>query len=199
MEEEKELTTKDFITCEFCKEYQGTPNQVKGHRIHCRSNPAREKQVEVEPTTTEGTPLEKKPPSPVETRDRRDSDRKKRIPFGVPSRRLKAPEGDGFQYRVFNDNWHKEPGRINRALEAGYEVVDDFKSLAVGTNDDGSAIKGVLMRIPKELYDEDQKLKMREIDNVDKAIKGGTIEQQASDKRYIPQGIKIWSNQNESG
>lgn len=184
MEENQEKQEEERIVCGICGEYSGNKRQVSMHKIHCKGKVYAES-----PTETRQIPARETP----------KTNRKERIPFGVPKRKLNAPEGDGYQYRVFNDNWAKEPGRIQRALNAGYEKVDNFEPLAVGTNDDGSPIKGILMRIPKELYDEDQKLKLKEVDRVDQAIRGGTIEKKQDDIRYIPQGIKIWSNQNENG
>ena len=53
-------------------------------------------------------------------------------------------------------------------MAAGYEVVEDDRSGGnVGTNDDGSEIKGVLMRIPEKWYKEDQGKKARELDKID--------------------------------
>lgn len=184
MELNQEKQPEEKITCEFCGEYSGDKRQVNMHRIHCKSKPSAE------------SPAQEPEQSVI--REKPKINRKERIPFGVPQSKLHSPSGDGYHYRVFNDNWRREPGRIQRALDAGYEVVKNFESLAVGTNDDGSEIKGVLMRIPQELYDEDQKLKQKEVDKVDQAIRGGTIEQQAGDKRYIPQGIRIWSNNREN-
>ena len=113
--------------------------------------------------------------------------RAKRVPFGVPVKRFNAPDDPNYVYRVFNDNWRKEPGRLQRAVMAGYEPVEHERSgEAVGTNEDGSEIKGVLMRIPKELYDEDQELKQQEIDKVDAQIMGGTFKEVP--KQYSPDG-----------
>lgn len=126
-------------------------------------------------------------PTGTEIKETKRLVRKERIPFGVPQRKFKCPEGDGYQYRVFNDNWQKEPGRIQRALDAGYEKVENFEPLPVGTNDDGSPIKGILMRIPKELYEEDQKEKQKQLDLIDAQIQRGNIEGQVGrDGRYIP-------------
>ena len=103
--------------------------------------------------------------------------RKERIPFGTPEQRWAARKEDGFHYRVFNDNWKKEPDRVRRAMAAGYEMVDDDKSgMNVGTNDDGSEIKGVLMRIPMEWYEEDRGKKARELDKIDEQIHGGKFD-----------------------
>uniref|UniRef100_A0A6M3IPC0 Uncharacterized protein n=1 Tax=viral metagenome TaxID=1070528 RepID=A0A6M3IPC0_9ZZZZ len=170
-----------MVTCDLCKTYTGPRMKVRGHRIRCKGLP----QVASE-------------------RDRPAPNRKDRVPFGSPQSRLPGARNDGYHYRLFNDNWNKEPGRIQRALNAGYEVVQDFTAMAVGTNEDGTAIKGVLMRIPKELYEEDQKLKQKEVDLVDQAIRGGKIEKKEGDNRYIPtryvpEGIRIVENQNENG
>lgn len=125
-------------------------------------------------------------------------DRKKRIPFNTKERKYNVPENDGFVYRVFNDNWSVEPGRIQRALRAGYEIVENQEHSAVGTNENGSEIRGVLMRIPKEFYDEDQKAKQKSVDEIDRKIKGGNLEQGNNDIRYSRDGIKIWNNNTEN-
>jgi hypothetical protein len=114
--------------------------------------------------------------------------RKERVPFGVPQQKFGTPPNDGFKYRVFNDNWRKEPGRIQRAMDAGYEKVAEspINGMAVGTNEDGTPINGVLMRIPKEWYDEDQEKKQAEVDKVDQEILKGRFQEGPNDKRYIP-------------
>lgn len=179
--EDQEGKQETKAKCAWC-EYEGDKRQVNMHQLNCKHKPPEQ-------------PKEDKAPE----RERPKVDRKERIPFSIPRRRLNAPSGDGYHYRIFNDNWRKEPGRIQRALEAGYEKVGSFESLSVGTNEDGSEIKGILMRIPQELYEEDQKSKQEEVDKVDEAIRGGKLEEGRNDKRYIPQGIKIYSNQNENG
>lgn len=166
----------EVLTCDKCGLYQGDKNQVRGHKVHCKGKP-------VEPLPVP------EPQSP---------ERRERIPFGVPQRKFSIPPKDGFRYRVFNDNWAKEPDRIKRAMQAGYTRVEGHEPISVGANDDGSSIKGVLMRIPEQFYEEDQKLKQKEPDRIDQAIRGGKLQQQADDKRYIPDGIKIWSSNNEN-
>jgi len=124
----------------------------------------------------------------VEPEPKRDENRKERIPFGAPKQRLTNPGDPNFVYRVFNDNWRREPDRILRAKAAGYEVVEGYDNISVGTNEDGTAIKGVLMRIPKEFYQEDQALKQQENEKVDQEIRRGSFQEKPSDKRYIPPG-----------
>jgi len=178
-------------SCKWCNEYEGSERQVRGHEMRCKMRPQNKKPEAVQP-----------PDVPRETEAKAEPElppkRRERIPFGVPQKKLNAPDDDQFNYRVFNDGWSKEPGRIQRAMNAGYEVVENWPRVAVGTNEDGSAIMGVLMKIPKEWYEEDQKLKQKEVDRVDQAIKTGKIEAKEDDKRYIPDGIKIWSSHNEN-
>ncbi len=123
--------------------------------------------------------------------------REDRVPLGLPDRKWSTPSDDGFHYRVFNDNWQKEPGRIIRARKAGYEIVEGTDHIAVGTNEDGSAIRGVLMKIKQEWYDEDQTEKQKVVDKVDDQIMGGDLEAGKDDKRYSPAGIKITSSHTE--
>lgn len=122
--------------------------------------------------------------------------RKERVPIGVPEKKWSCPVNDGYHYRVFNDNWMTRPGNIQKAKAAGYEFVDSEsdrqKPQIVGTNDNGTAITGYLMRIPQEIFDEDQKAKQKEVDRIDEQIKAGSLQQSAGDRRYIPStGIKI--------
>ena len=121
------MNEEQLFKCDLCNEAEfDNLQKLNVHKVHCRKKTGKLERTE-------------------------------RVPFGVPVKRFNAPEEDGYVYRVFNDNWRKEPGRIERARMAGYETVPHERSgEAVGTNEDGSEITGVLMRIPKELYDEDQ-------------------------------------------
>lgn len=132
-----------------------------------------------------------------ERSDNPSKDREERVPMGLPEKKLSCPSDDGFHYHVFNDNWQKEPGRIQRALRGGYEIVENYEPVPVGTNDDGSGIIGILMKLSHEFYDEDQKAKQKEVDKVDKQIMAGTLQAGADDKRYSPAGIRIWSGKDE--
>lgn len=144
MEEQAE---KEMFKCYICNESEFDSKQkLSVHQTHCKL----------------------KHPDRLE--------RSTRVPFGVPSQRFSVSKEDTakYHYHVFNDNWRKEPGRIQRAMSAGYEVVEHERSGETsGTNDDGSEIKGVLMRIPKEFYEQDQAAKQQEIDKVDEQIYRG--------------------------
>lgn len=119
--------------------------------------------------------------------------RKTRVPFGAPRQKLQVLDQDpDYHYHRFNDNWRKEPDRLVRAKAAGYEIVEGHEPVTVGTNSDGSAVQGVLMRIPKEFHDEDMKSRGAILDQVDEEINRGTFQEKPSDKRYIPEsGIHI--------
>ena len=136
-------------TCETCGVFKyTTEKQLLGHTYHCQKK-----------------------------QGNKEATRKERVPFGKPEQRWGPREPDGFHYRVFNDNWKKEPGRVKRAIAAGYEIVDHEKSgMNVGTNEDGSEIKGVLMRIPDKYYKEDQANKARELDKIDQQIHRGKFD-----------------------
>ncbi len=125
--------------------------------------------------------------------------RKERKPIGSPEKKWDCPMDDGYYYRVFNDDWMTRPGNIQRAQAAGYEFVENDeekqKPKIVGTNDNGTPIRGFLMRIPQEIHDEDQLVKQKNVDMIDKQIKAGSFQQGVSDGRYIPSGgIKITEN-----
>ena len=139
--------------CGYCNEVEfDTAQQLRGHQMRCRPEVIQEKKEVTE-------------------------ERTERVPFGTPEQKWNTPSDDGYHYRVFNDNWRKEPGRVQRAIKAGYEIFDHEKSgTNVGTNDDGTEIKGVLMRIPEKFYKEDQGRKARELDKIDEQIHGGKFD-----------------------
>ena len=103
---------------------------------------------------------------------------RKRIPIGY--RNLLTVEGkeDDFEYRWVND----VDGRPEKMEEVGYEPVTHKVSVgdsAVGRASQlGSAVsrpvgggqKAVLMRIPKEWYDEDQAEKQKRVEQSEKAM-----------------------------
>ena len=138
---------KEMFRCYICNEAESpTKQQLGAHQGHCKL----------------------KHPDRLE--------RSKRVPLGMKTQRFVISEEDKkkYRYRVFNDNWKVQPDRIQRALSAGYEIVDHERSGETsGTNEDGSEIKGVLMRQPIEFYEEDQALKDRQIDRVDEQIYRG--------------------------
>lgn len=171
------------------KEYTGSKEKVQLN-AHKRQHKSYMEKLE----------KEKNPDKKEESlREKIERIRRDRTPIGVPTMNWSCPDNDGYQYRVFNDEWMSRPDNIQRALSAGYEFVDSEekrqKPKVVGTNDNGTPIKGYLMRIPKEIFDEDQAAKQKDIDKVDEQIRSGKFQQGTNDSRYIPTtGINITSD-----
>lgn len=114
----------------------------------------------------------------------------KRVPLGTNRQKLVLNQlnDPNYSYRWINDSGT----RIADALNGGYEFVTAEKAGEVGirdvipTNTDlGSGVSMVvekasgrrafLMRIPMDMFLEDQAEKQRKVDKVDEAIKGGNI------------------------
>jgi hypothetical protein len=124
----------------------------------------------------------------------------KRIPFGVKRSKLEVTKLiPGYRLVWVNDL----DGRLDQALEGGYEFVspeevgrkvrDGNKVYEhAGTDKQGAPYKTYLMKILQEWYEEDQKPEKAHLDEIDKAIKGGTVGANANDGRYVPKnGIKL--------
>ena len=125
----------------------------------------------------------------------KEEERRERVPFCSPEQKMQVRQEPGYHYRWFNDNWKKEPGRVKRAIAAGYEVVQDEKSgMNVSINDDGSEVKAVLMRIPEEWYKEDRGRKARELDKIDEQIHGGKFDSKLTNTYG---GVKIETKINQ--
>jgi hypothetical protein len=111
-----------------------------------------------------------------------------RKPFGSHVQKLNYPERPGFHRHWFNDY----PGRIARALEAGYKHVQDRdgKNVAriVGVAEAGGGLNAYLMEIPLQFYLEDQRIKDRARDELDAKMKRGVIAGSApgKDGAYLP-------------
>lgn len=114
----------------------------------------------------------------------------KRIPFGAGNKRLPDAKRRGFHRHVFND----VPGRIAQALRAGYKHVEDESgghiSSVVGTSPLGGPLHGYLMEIPEQWFHADMARNASQVDEVDEAIRGGSIGAKEGDGRY-GSGIKI--------
>lgn len=109
------------------------------------------------------------------------AEKKKRVPVGLRDPMALSQELDpNFNYRFVRNT----RGRIQKFEEGGYEMVTgDIRigdpNIAKATNM-GSAFsinsgdsedRVYLMRIPKEYYDEDQKVKAEKIDEVEAQLK----------------------------
>lgn len=128
--------------------------------------------------------------------------RKERIPVNGARDILTVKDKDpNYEYRWVID----VPGRLDKFKQAGYEVVTadlEIGQKAVDSNEKlGSAIitsRGgatlVLMRIPKEWYDEDQKAKQDKVDALEETLQaelraGGFPGVGSGDRgTYVPTG-----------
>ena len=122
---------------------------------------------------------------------------RKRIPMSVPVQRLEAPDIPGYHLHWFTGT----PERLQRALDGGYEFVNDREiktnsvslggdSTISGNTDmgsrvsvvsgqevgkDGQPTRLVLMKIKQEWYEEDQKLVDERNQRVVDALTGGLL------------------------
>lgn len=143
----------------------------------------------------------------MESRDesREAVGRSERIPLGVARSKLSVPSRPGYQRRWVNDT----EGRIANAKLGGYQFVEDSDmqvgsaDIDNGNRDLGARVsrvvdkttgqKAYLMEIKEEFYQEDQKAKVRKVEEVDRRIKKGKLDDQLEGS-YVPdqgRGIQI--------
>lgn len=122
---------------------------------------------------------------------------RKRIPMSVPVQRLEAPDIPGYHLHWFNGT----PERLQRALDGGYEFVDERElkinnvslggdSTASGNTDmgsrvsvvsgqevgkDGQPTRLILMKLKQEWYEEDQKAVEARNSQVANSLTSGAI------------------------
>ena len=129
----------------------------------------------------------------------------KRVPFGAHRTRLQVNKIPGYVLRWFNDL----DGRVERALEGGYEFVKPSEIDGVGESElhEGNTdinskvskvvsrgtdtiIRAVLMKIKKEWYEEDQKVKEGINKQVDDSLRQGAPGGNVVENQYVPKGHK---------
>lgn len=111
-------------------------------------------------------------------------ERKKRTPVGGARDVLTLTGKDpNYEYRFVVD----VPGRIQRFLDGGWEVVTDPHEVGQVVVDRGTRVGSavtkasgdgrtlVAMRIPKEWYDEDQKAKQERLDALDASMRAENV------------------------
>lgn len=122
---------------------------------------------------------------------------RKRIPMSVPVQKLEAPDMPGFHLHWFNGT----PDRLQRALDGGYEFVDEremkINNVSIGGDStrsgntdmgsrvsvvsgqevgkDGQPTRLILMKIKQEWWEEDQKLVEARNEQTAAALRGGLI------------------------
>lgn len=143
------------------------------------------------------------------SRNEKSAAERRRIPMSVPVQRLEAPDMPGFHLHWFVGT----PERIQRALDGGYEFVDEKElkinnvslggdSTASGNTDmgsrvsvvsgqevgkDGQPTRLILMKIKQEWYEEDQRLVEERNEQVAAALRGGHLgeeHEKAGDARH---------------
>ena len=142
------------------------------------------------------------------TSDRTTSQRKRNVFNGTEGKLTIGHQIEGYHLHIFNDS----PGRIQQALDAGYEFVTpdevggtkenvvsrntdlgDKVRFLVGRNEEGSALYAYLMKIKQEWYEEDQGTLEQKNSLVDEAIRAGrnAKDGSAGEGFYVPRdGIK---------
>jgi hypothetical protein len=102
-----------------------------------------------------------------------------RVPVGAGNKLQFAGKDPAYHYRVVNDN----PGRLAMFQQAGWEFdtatereADKGTAEAGGMDtrivaDVGRGVKGYLMRIPNELFDEDQAAKIEKVKATEDQLK----------------------------
>lgn len=140
--------------------------------------------------------------------ERPKAERKRNVFNGTQAKLTVNAEIPGYHLHIFND----EPGRIQTALDGGWEFVKpeevggvgervtsvntdlgDKVRYLVGVAEKGDGLYAYLMKIRNEWWEEDQEEMQKRNDLVDDAIRGGTNVKAgtSSDGFYTPrEGIK---------
>jgi len=135
-------------------------------------------------------------PEPEAADPLRPARRALRKPFGARDQKLAYAGRPGYHRHWFND----EPGRVDRAAEAGYTHVKDEQSgknvqTVVGTARGGGPLLAFLMEIPEEWYQEDMAANDALVLERKQEIETGQLNKPSGrdgQLRYVPQtGIKI--------
>lgn len=138
---------------------------------------------------------------------REESGRNTRVPLGVARSKLTVAGRPGYVRRWINDY----DGRLQNAQDGGYDFVQNEAVKQIGdadidneNRDLGARVSRVvdkttgqrayLMEIKEEFYQEDQKSKIAKVEETDRRIRKGKLEE--VDESYIPdqgRGIQITS------
>jgi len=151
---------------------------------------------------------------PARTRNQREDSRpatreeaaprKRRVPLGSHRSVLDAKTREGFHRLWVNDY---PEGHLQQALDGGYTFCDaeeqkdgnirsyelgTMRSEIVGTRPDGSSMRGYLMEIKNEWYEEDMAESLKPAREIDDQIRSGTAgddgNEHGNENRYVPEG-----------
>lgn len=114
---------------------------------------------------------------PVAEAEGRRVSRTSRVPFGNFEQKLAYPTREGYRRYWFND----DPGRLQKALEAGYDHVFDpilkqNVQRIVGRAESGGPLVAFLMEIPQEWFEDDMAAYQKIIDEKEAGYKRGSVE-----------------------
>jgi hypothetical protein len=136
---------------------------------------------------------------------REETGRNTRVPLGVARSKLTVAGRPGYRRRWINDS----EGRLQNAQDGGYEFVmnenvaqigdadigNENRDLGARTSrvvDSGTGQRAYLMEIKEEFYQEDQRAKVAKVEETDRRIRKGKLEE--VDGGYVPddgKGIQI--------
>ena len=139
----------------------------------------------------------------AETRE--EEGRNKRVPLGVARSRLSVAGRPGYVRRWVNDS----EGRLQMAQEGGYQFVHDDAVKQIGDQDidnenrdlgarvsrvvnQSTGQRAYLMEIQSDFYQEDQSAKIAKVEETDRRIRKGKLEE--VEESYVPdqgRGIQI--------
>lgn len=132
-----------------------------------------------------------------------------RVPFGAKRSKLQLSqaEQEDFERAGYHAHWfNDEHGRIQEALSAGYEFVQQSEALSLGhgqlhegnqdlsnrvskhVNKRPPEKKAFLMKIPLEFYKQDQEAKEEVNRQVDNSLRQGTPGGNVVENQYVPSG-----------
>lgn len=112
------------------------------------------------------------------------SGRPRRSPLDQRTKLAVRNQEAGYHYRFVNANLEREPERVQEFLDRGYEIVprdkvdlgdkqvDSISALGSASEVSvGLGTKAIVMRIRKDWYEEDQRIKQADLDAQEAAIK----------------------------
>lgn len=138
-----------------------------------------------------------------------------RVPMSTPQLRLSVPEIPGFYC-----HWFLGPLRVQRALKAGYQFVDEDEvdtsnfdlagdaassgstdlgsrlSVYAGADEKGDAQRFYLMKLPNHFREEDVEANINRSEQLANALKGGIINGQKPEASYIKDAPTIFDRKN---
>ena len=145
-------------------------------------------------------------------KEAREEGKRRRIPMGAHRYKLQLSDEDTaeFKRRKMVPRWvNDQDGRIQRALDGGYNFVKPEYARSVGSSalhegntDEGAkvskivsrgtdhVIRAYLMEISEKYYKEDQAEKQKIVDRFDDAIAAGRAGGAEVENAYIPGGNK---------